>query len=204
VEGLSPTFQDLERTFRATWLSEGFISPEHEAERFDAGLAALRRFHDEEKGKPAPEMVEQRFSFMLGRDRVVGRWDRVDRGPDGAVVIDYKSSALEEDDTDSAQRKATRDLQLLVYALAYERMYNERPAKVALHFLESGQRGEVEPSVDAVSAVRAQISATAGRIRARQFPAEPLKPEIRTCRQCPYERVCPESWVARSVAGTGV
>jgi DNA helicase-2/ATP-dependent DNA helicase PcrA len=203
VEGLRPTFDDLERTFRATWLSEGFISPEHEAERFEAGLAALRRFHDEEQDKPAPEMVEQRFSFMLGRDRVVGRWDRVDRTPEGAVVIDYKSSAIEEE-TDSAQRKATQDLQLLVYALAYQRMYSERPAKVALHFLESGRRGEVAPGEDAVNAVSARITATAQRIRERHFPAEPMKPEIRTCRQCPYERICPESWAARAVAGTGV
>jgi DNA helicase-2/ATP-dependent DNA helicase PcrA len=202
-EGLRPTLDDLERTFRATWLSEGFISPEHEAERFEAGLAALRRFHERERDAPAPDLVEQRFSFLLGKDRVVGRWDRVDRTPEGAVVIDYKSTALAEDDGEAAQKKAMTDLQLLVYALAYQRMYGEPPAKVALHFLETGERGEVAPREDAVNAVRAQITATAQRIRERRFPAEPLKPEARTCRACPYERVCPESWFTRGVAGTG-
>ncbi len=201
-EGLRPTVEDLERTFRATWLSEGFVSVEHEADRFDAGLAALRRFHEAEKDAPPPDMVEQRFSFLLGRDRVVGRWDRVDRTPEGAVVIDYKSTALVDDRDDAAQRRASGDLQLLVYALAFERMYGERPAKVALHFLETGERGEVTPREDAVNAVRAQITATAQRIRERRFPAEPLKPEARTCRQCPFERICPESWSARAVAGT--
>jgi DNA helicase-2/ATP-dependent DNA helicase PcrA len=201
-EGVDQSVEDLERTFRATWLAEGFISPEHEAERFEAGLAALRRFHADERGKPAPEMVEQRFSFMLGRDRVVGRWDRVDRTKEGAVVIDYKTTALEDDAGEAAQRKATQDLQLLVYALAYQRMYGEAPAKVALHFLETGERGEVTPSEDAVNAVRARISATAQRIRERHFPAEPLKPELRTCRACPYSAICPESWVAKGVAGT--
>ncbi len=200
-EGLVPTADDLERTFRATWLSEGFISPEHEAERFEAGLAALRRFHEQERDKPAPDMVEQRFSFLLGHDRVVGRWDRVDRTKDGAVVIDYKSTAL-ADEGDAAQRKASTDLQLLVYALAYERMYGERPAKVALHFLETGERGEVAPREEAVSAVRARITATAQRIRERHFPAEPLKPEARTCRECPYGQICPESWTARAVTGS--
>ncbi|MDE3112543.1 MAG: ATP-dependent helicase [Chloroflexota bacterium] len=203
-EGLRPTVEDLERTFRATWLSEGFISPEHEADRFEAGLAALRRFHESEKDAPPPDMVEQRFSFLLGRDRVVGRWDRVDRTPEGAVVIDYKSTALVDEGDEAVQRRATTDLQLLVYALAYERMYGERPARVALHFLETGERGEVAPREEAVSAVRAQITATAQRIRERRFPAEPLKPEARTCRQCPFERICPESWSARGVAGTSV
>ena len=199
-EGLKPTLEDLERTFRATWLSEGFISPEHEAERFEAGLAALRRFYGTEKDAPAPDLVEQRFSFLLGKDRVVGRWDRVDRTPEGAVVIDYKSTALEDDEGEKAQRRAMTDLQLLVYALAYEKMYRERPAKVALHFLETGERGEVTPQPDAVNAVRAQISATAQRIRERHFPAEPLKPEARTCRACPYGQICPESWTARAFA----
>ncbi len=201
-EGLTPTLEDLERTFRATWLSEGWISPEHEAERFQSGLAALRKFHEMEKNAPPPDMVEQRFSFLLGRDRVVGRWDRVDRTAQGAVVIDYKSIAPAEEGEEAAQRRATSDLQLLVYALAYERMYGERPAKVALHFLETGERGEVAPREDAVNAVRARITATAQRIRERRFPAEPLKPEARTCRACPFERICPESWSARGVAGT--
>jgi RecB family exonuclease len=201
-EGLQPTLDDLERTFRSTWLAEGFISPEHEAERFEAGLAALRRFHEQERNAPAPDLVEQRFSFMLGRDRVVGRWDRVDRSPEGAVVVDYKSSDIDDRDGDSAQRRAGQDLQLLVYALAYQKMYGEPPAKVALHFLETGQRGEVAPSADAVSAVRAQITATAEKIRARRFPAEPMKPELRTCRGCPYNAICPESWTAKAVAGT--
>ena len=201
-EGLKPTLDDLERAFRATWLSEGFISPEHEAERFEAGLAALRRFFEQEKDAPAPDLVEQRFSFLLGKDRVVGRWDRVDRTPEGAIVIDYKSTALEDDEGEKAQRRAMTDLQLLVYAIAYEGMYGEPPAKVALHFLETGERGEVAPRPDALNAVRAQITATAQRIRERHFPAEPLKPEARTCRACPFERICPESWFTRAVAGT--
>src|SRR2546425_983306 len=184
-EGETPTLEDLQATFKAAWLAEGFISPEHESERFTAGLEALRRFHEQERGMPAADLVEQRFSFMLGQDRVVGRWDRVDRTPEGAVVIDYKTTALEADGGEAAQRKASQDLQLLVYALAYERMYGERPAKVALHFLETGERGEVEPKEEAVSAVRAQITSHAQRIRDRHFPAEPLKPELRTCRACP-------------------
>ncbi|MBM4434891.1 MAG: ATP-dependent helicase [Chloroflexi bacterium] len=199
-EGLRPSLEDLGRAFRATWVSEGWISPEHEAERFEAGLAALRRFHASEADAPAPDLVEQRFSFLLGKDRVVGRWDRVDRTPEGAVVIDYKSTALEDEEGEKAQRRAMTDLQLLVYALAYERMYREMPAKVALHFLETGERGEVAPQRDAVNAVRAQITTTAERIRARRFPAEPLKPEAKTCRACPYERICPESWFTRGMA----
>ncbi|HUG56280.1 MAG TPA: ATP-dependent DNA helicase [Candidatus Limnocylindrales bacterium] len=195
-DGKPPTLEQLQATFRAAWLAEGFISPDHEAERFEAGLAALRRFHEAERDAPPPDLVEQRFSFMLGRDRVVGRWDRVDRTPDGPVVVDYKSSAFEDEDGQAATRRAAGDLQLQLYALAHERMYGVRPARVALHFLETGQRAETTPNDDSIGAIRAFITSTAQRIRARSFPAEPRAPELRTCQQCPYHLICPESRTA--------
>ncbi len=194
-EGAKPTLADLQATFRAAWLAEGFISPEHESERFQAGLAALKRFHEDEQGVSAPELVEQRFSFMLGKDRVVGRWDRVDRGAPGATVVDYKSTAIEEGG-EKPQRTAQESVQLRLYALAYERMYGERPAQVALHFLETGERGAIVPTDESVSAVRAWISSAASRIRARDFAPNPAR-GVRTCQQCAYHQICPSSLTAR-------
>ncbi len=194
-DGERPTLRELEATFRAAWLAEGFISPEHETERFQAGLEALRRFHEQEKSAQPPELVEQRFSFMLGSDRVVGRWDRVDAGPEGATVIDYKSTAVEEG-SDKPQRSAQESFQLRLYALAHERMYGQRPASVVLHYLETGERGAIAPTEESVNAVRAWITSTAQRIRAREFTAAPAK-GVRTCRQCPYHQICPSSLTVR-------
>jgi CRISPR/Cas system-associated exonuclease Cas4 (RecB family) len=201
-EGERPTLAQLEATFRSSWVGGGFISPEHERDRFEAGLAALRRFYADEADAPAPDLVEQRFSFMLGKDRIVGQWDRIDRTPRGAVITDYKSSTLDGDE-DTPQRRAARNLQLPVYALAYQRTFGELPISTALHFLETGQRGEVAPTADALAAVGAVITSTAAKIRARHFPAEPERPESRTCNQCPYNAICPESWSARQVGGRG-
>ena len=193
--GERPTLDDLQSTFRAAWVAEGWISPEHEAERFAAGLAALARFHAVEQSAPPPELVEQRFSFMLGRDRVVGRWDRVDQTPAGAVIVDFKSTALEEG-SDKPQRLANQDFQLRVYALAHERAFGKRPAAVALHFLETGERGEIKPGDDDMSAVASWITSTAARIRAREFGAAP-EHGVRTCAQCPYRSICPASLTIR-------
>ncbi|MGH2800937.1 MAG: PD-(D/E)XK nuclease family protein, partial [Thermoleophilaceae bacterium] len=68
-----------------------------------------------------------------------------------------------------------------------------------LHYLETGARGEAVPGDDDIGAVRAMISSTATKIRARQFPATPARPEARTCAQCPYSQICPESWTARGL-----
>jgi len=200
-DGEKPTLADLQAVFRAAWLAEGFINPAHESERFQAGLDALRRFHEQERALPPPELVEQRFSFMLGSDRVVGRWDRVDRADDGAVVVDYKAGA-DEEGSGRAQRAANESLQLRLYALAHERVYGERPVRTVLHFLESGERGSVAPSEDSIGAVRALVSATAGRIRSRDFLPNPKS--LRTCQQCPYHQICPSSLTARSATATAV
>ena len=200
-EGESPTLAELQSVFRAAWLAEGFISPAHESERFQAGLDSLRRFFEDERMRPAPELVEQRFSFMIGNDRVVGRWDRVDRAADGSVVIDYKAGA-DEEGSGRAQRAANESLQLRLYALAHERVYRERPVRAVLHFLESGERGSVTPTDDSLGAVRALVTATATRIRAREFAANPKG--LRTCQQCPYHQICPSSLTAPTAGAVAV
>lgn len=190
-----PTLAELQATFRASWLAEGFISPEHETERFQAGLDALRRFYEDERDQPAPDLVEQRFSFMLGHDRVVGQWDRVDQKPDGASVVDYKSTAIDEG-SDRPQQAANQDLQLRLYALAHEKMYGIRPAEAALHFLETAERGVIKPNDADMGVVRALVSSTAGKIREKNFAAAPVK-GVKTCQQCPYHQICPSSLTIR-------
>ena len=133
---------------------------------------------------------------MLGRDRVVGRWDRVDQGPDGAEVIDYKSSAIEEG-SDRPQVVANQDLQLRLYALAHQRMYGTRPAKATLHFLETGGLGTITPSDADMSLVSTLITSTAAKIRARAFGAAPAK-GVKTCVECAYHQICPSSLTVRS------
>src|SRR2546428_13300060 len=198
-DGAEPSLADVQAVFRAAWLAEGFINPAHESERFQAGLSSLGRFYEQERGQPMPDLVEQRFSFMVGKDRVVGRWDRVDRTPSGAVVVDYKAGA-DEEGSGRAQRAANESLQLRLYALAHERVYGERPVQTALHFLESGERGSVAPTEESIGAVRGLVGGTAARIRAREFAPNPKGPP--TCQQCPYHQSCPNPPTAPAPATT--
>ena len=74
---------ELDAVFDAAWSNEGFMSRDHEEARLTAGRAALRRFREAQLQPDAviPTYVEREFSFMLGGDRVRGRWDRVDVVP---------------------------------------------------------------------------------------------------------------------------
>ncbi len=83
ARGQVMTETELDEALAAAWSSEGFVSREHEEARMEAGRAALRRFRREQLAPDAivPTYVEREFSFMLGGDRVRGRWDRVDIRP---------------------------------------------------------------------------------------------------------------------------
>ena len=71
---------ELDAVFESAWSNEGFMSRDHEEARLTAGRAALRRFREAQlqPGAVIPTYVEREFAFMLGGDRVRGRWDRVD------------------------------------------------------------------------------------------------------------------------------
>jgi len=78
--GETTSEQELLAAFDAAWSSEGFLTREHEEARLAAGRAALRRFRESQLMPDAvvPAYVERDFSFLLGGDRIRGRWDRVD------------------------------------------------------------------------------------------------------------------------------
>ena len=69
LEGQPFSEDDVVAAFRAAWVSEGFLSREHEEQRLRAGEEALRRFHREEARRPLrPTGVEQEFAFFVGAD----------------------------------------------------------------------------------------------------------------------------------------
>jgi DNA helicase-2/ATP-dependent DNA helicase PcrA len=184
--------EDLLAVYEREWegqRNEGFLTREHEEARRAAGRKALTRFwHDEESTGVKPAFVEKEFAFTLDRDRVRGRFDRVDEDLLGAVIIDYKTGdvARQKD----ADRRAADSLQLKMYALAWREMTGALPQRVELRFLESQLVGRHQPGPDdAEEAVEAVRAAAAG-IRARRFEATP---SYSACRYCAYSQICPHT-----------
>jgi DNA helicase-2/ATP-dependent DNA helicase PcrA len=97
LDGGQPTADDLVAAFRAAWVSEGFLSREHEEERLRAGEEALRRFHQQDSEHPLrPTAVEQEFAFMVGATRVIGRYDLVVQSRGQTSILDFKTGAVDD------------------------------------------------------------------------------------------------------------
>jgi DNA helicase-2/ATP-dependent DNA helicase PcrA len=180
---------DLVSAFRGAWVSEGFLSREHEEERLRSGEAMLRRFHAREEASPTPATgVEQEFAFYVERDKVVGRYDLVSEGPLGTTILDFKTGSI--DTPEKARARAGESVQLDIYALAFLRTRGALPARVELHFLEPNLTGGKVPTPEEAEATEETIREVAGAIRARRFEA---RPSFMACSYCPFREICPHT-----------
>ena len=171
--------QDLRR--------EGFVSSQHYEERLAHGKEVLAQFYErEEKINVLPEAIEQEFQFMIGNNRIRGRFDRVDKEDGKAVIIDFKSSAV--DDQKKANEKAKESLQLSLYAYAYKQVKNELPKVVKLYFVESGVIGIAQKDDDDFDELLGQIEEVSEGIRKQNFEA---KPTYMACSACAFNQICP-------------
>jgi DNA helicase-2/ATP-dependent DNA helicase PcrA len=190
MRGHRMLLEELWAVFEASWVSRGFLSREHEEQRLEAGRRTLKNFlAREEAGGTIPTFVEKEFGFALGKDRVIGRWDRVDARADEVVIIDYKSSDVRQ--PKEAKRRARESLQLGIYALAYRHTYGQNPTSVELHFLESGLSGVAQKTADELDQMATIIKEVAAGIRDRDFTA---KPSYMACGYCAFRDICPSAW----------
>jgi len=184
------SLDELRAALDGAWESVGFLTREHEEARRAAAHEALGRFWEAQQRDPAhPVAVEREFTVTFGRDRLRGRYDRIDRDDGGRVVItDYKSSDVR--DLSTANRRAKESLQLAIYALAHEAESGSLPDELALHFLDSGIVGRTEPTEKRLTKAQEQLSRAADGIRAGRFEATP---SAMRCGYCPFRDICPDA-----------
>ena len=174
----------------AAWESTGFLTRQHEEARKTAARATMERFWTSQQADPAnPTAVELEFVVPFGRDRVRGRYDRVDTDANGRVTItDYKSSDVRDPAT--AGRRARESLQLAIYGLAWEAQHGRPPDDLALHFLELGIEGHSTASPKRLARASEQVASAAEGIRAGRFEANPSPTR---CGYCPFREICPDA-----------
>ena len=125
----------------------------------------------------------QNADSALRKIVLTGRFDRIERTPEGLHVIDFKTSLPRTQDEVDA------DLQLSIYALALQQDFGELPASLSLlHLTEDGivemhthrSEGQVRDSMK-------QITAFHGRMENKDFHPTP---SLAVCKRCPYRGVC--------------
>jgi DNA helicase-2/ATP-dependent DNA helicase PcrA len=188
MAGLPVTAEQARDVFKAHWVSEGFVSREHEEQRFNQGLETVERLTAQAIAGPLPKSVEEDFRFKTGDAVVIGRWDRIDDRGGEVVIVDYKTADVKT--KEKAEEKAKDSVQLSLYALGYRSKYGRLPDAMELHFVESGLVGRVTPTEKKLKAAEMLVQTAAEGIRNRFFPA---KPGYMTCSFCAYQSICPSA-----------
>ena len=196
LKGLPIDADDVIAAFESAWSSEGFLSREHEERMLAQGREVLGRFVRSE--------LTSQAQAGRGRDRIsIPRRARPGeralgshrRRAEGIVLVDYKTSEVDEDDRAAERAKeSARDGQLGLYALAYQETRGVVPARLELCFVGSGTAGSVAVEAEHLERARERIERAAAGIRAARFEANP---DARTCGHCDYRQICRHS-VARA------
>ncbi len=159
----------------------------------DTDLIITRYFEMEDPRNVRTEGVELRVSETVDGVPLLGILDRLDRDPDGSlVVIDYKTGALPNRDYD-AKTFANAE----IYAALCEAHLAERPSRIRLLYVSHGQAIERTVTAPVLAARRKSAVDAWTKIttyyEAGEFPATPSK---NSCRFCAYKDLCRENGVA--------
>ena len=127
--------------------------------------------------------VEKSFAIDVNGSVLKGRFDRVESDGDAIRVIDFKTSSP------STQEEVDADLQLSIYALAAEEVFDKPCSKLMFLFLSEDEVVERVTTRNAsqLKDARKQIQVLAERIEAKDFHPTP---SVSVCRCCPYKGVC--------------
>jgi DNA helicase-2/ATP-dependent DNA helicase PcrA len=167
-------------------LAEQGFADQYQHELYEQkGILELQEFIAVARGrKPEVLHTEERFSVQVGPTNLVGRIDRIDRGPNGKVVItDYKTGRPR------SQEDADESLQLTVYALAARETWGYDAERLAFHNLESNTVIATSRNDAQLEGAKLKIGEIASNIAAGKF--EP-KPGFH-CGFCAYRVLCPKT-----------
>jgi putative RecB family exonuclease len=129
-----PSLEELLKFYEQNWLSEGYTSPEEEANFKAFGREILSRFWTIHQADfHLPVALEKSFYLDVEGIKLRGFMDRVDKLESGGLaVIDYKTNK----DLFTADYLA-EDLQLTIYQMAAEQTWRLPVERLTLYHLRS-------------------------------------------------------------------
>lgn len=180
---------DMRELLKKNWLSQGYSSKLHEQQTYTQAETMLMAFGERTLAvRPDTIAIETPFNFWLGKLKVGGRIDRIDKLPDGRIeIIDYKTGK-----NIPTESKVKEDLQLSLYALAAaevrDGIFGREPEEVllTLHYLEDDLKISTTRSKEALLFAKEQILQKTEEITKSTFQCSASI----LCKNCEYRMIC--------------
>ena len=137
-----------------------------------------------------PVLLEQDFEGEWHGLKVRGRIDRIDRTPEGFVLIDYKTGKSRPTGIQDQNGKASIDLQLLLYReAAGPALFPDETITDAYYYSIRGRQKIALPSKAPQPELPAAIERCKAHLEAGHYPVQP-DAERKACTYCDFDALC--------------
>ncbi len=181
------------------WVSAGYESTAQETEHREAGEQIVQAYAAAHQARAEEEIetiaLEKTINWDMGRFKLSGRVDRIDRYPDGRLeIIDYKSGRYE-----ITPEEVASDLAMNIYQLILKRNYPESRVISSIQSLRSGSKASAELSIDEMAEFETDILQLGNEILDRDYSVLTPVP-IEACSYCDFLPKCTLFWKNQALA----
>lgn len=176
-----PELDYLLSLYQETWP----LPNKGQRKHYERGPEILKEYYARNIASWRPPLwAECVFNVPIGEHTLTGVFDRVDElGDRKYEVIDYKAQKAVP-----TQEEVDADLQLTLYALAFQKITGEIPHLLSVYHLRENRKLTTVRTGENLHWVTSEILRIAGRIsRGKDFQPE----EGQSCKWCDYVAYCP-------------
>ncbi len=163
--------EDLVQILKDEWKNEGFLSRGLQERSLAQAEQTIRNFYARESAtKRQPTEFERSFSVEFPELKLIvnGRFDAVYKEEE-TEVRDYKTGAPRITDQEKADKAARTNLQLAIYALAWQRLTGQLPDRLTLDFVDVGLIGATSKSPKQIQTLEDKLREAVTGIRRGDF-----------------------------------
>ncbi len=189
VEGENVTIDDIDTILRDEWISEGYTSNVHQETAYQQALFLIKNYIQSNfTPDNLPIGLEIPFQFPVGKIKVGGRIDRIDRLDEKRLeIIDYKTG-----NNVPTEKEIVNNFQLTLYGLAASEirdpLFHRRPDEVilSLYYLEEGKKFSTTRTLEQLEKAKEIILKKAEEIEHSDFFCN----KSIACENCEYKMLC--------------
>jgi putative RecB family exonuclease len=191
------TAEEMAAEVEQRWISAGYETPEQEQEMLAAGRQIAEAYHDAHRQRAALDVetiaTEKTVSCDLGRFKLMGRVDRIDRHGDGRLeVVDYKSGRM-----DTSPEEVRDSLAMSCYQLILSKMYPGAPVMGTIYCVRSGRHASAAMNGPDLAKFEQDLILLGNEILDTDY--EKIDPvPVEACASCDFLPRCERFWRQRA------
>ncbi|HLK55098.1 MAG TPA: PD-(D/E)XK nuclease family protein [Chthonomonadaceae bacterium] len=175
------------------WIGAGYETEQQEQEHREAGERIVQAYHTAHQERAAAQVetlfTEKTITCDMGRFKLSGRVDRIDRHADGRLeILDYKSGRWE-----TTPDEVANSLAMSCYQLILRKLYPDTPVFATIYCLRSGIQASFMLEGDQLEAFERDLLVLGHEILDTEY-AELQPVPLAICEACDFLARCQRVW----------